>query len=289
MVWLLWLQAISWLAELSKPTLRPTSLTDDHLHCIKRWNSLSGHASNTFWRRWSGEYLQQLQKSGKWHKANPNLQVGDLVLNDWWKCLPHLNGPLARGCCHLQAGKDNLIRAVDVLTDRLWAGQPSPSSNKTLLASQLKNKDIHLSEDPSSKLALLLSAGTTPDCDQTIWPDSMKGSFHSWPPGGCSVICLHRRSCCSLSCKDKLLHIWLCIIHSQTCCTAAHSIFILMLVTIAHISFTLTHACLSYPVRSWDFAHEPNKTISSLSHEVTDQSDASITCIYIAPFLPHVQ
>ena len=26
-----------------------------------------------FWRRWSGEYLQQLQKAGKWHTIKPNL------------------------------------------------------------------------------------------------------------------------------------------------------------------------------------------------------------------------
>ena len=92
------------------------------------------------------------------------------------------------------------------------------------------------------------------------------------------LMSLHARQTLTLLCISFII-----------CCAVAHSIFIFMLITITHISFTLTHACLSYPVRSWDFAHEPNKAISSLSHEVTDQSDASITCIYIAPFLPHVQ
>ena len=45
----------------------------------KRWN-LCQVIVQHFWKRWSGEYLQQLQRSGKWHREKPNLQVGDLVM-----------------------------------------------------------------------------------------------------------------------------------------------------------------------------------------------------------------
>ena len=34
----------------------------------------------TFWKRWSQEYLQQLQRAVKWHRKKKNYQVGDLVL-----------------------------------------------------------------------------------------------------------------------------------------------------------------------------------------------------------------
>ena len=39
-----------------------------------------GSTINHFWRRWSSEYLQQLQALSKWRHSTPNLQVGDVVV-----------------------------------------------------------------------------------------------------------------------------------------------------------------------------------------------------------------
>ena len=54
-----------------------TITSEPSLH--RRW-TLCQAVVHHFWRRWSGEYLQQLQNAGIWHTVKPNLQVDDLVL-----------------------------------------------------------------------------------------------------------------------------------------------------------------------------------------------------------------
>lgn len=36
--------------------------------------------SQTFWKAWAQDYLQELQQRSKWKRAQPNLKVGDLVI-----------------------------------------------------------------------------------------------------------------------------------------------------------------------------------------------------------------
>ena len=38
------------------------------------------HNATKFWRRWTKEYLVELQKRQKWLKETPNFRVGNLVL-----------------------------------------------------------------------------------------------------------------------------------------------------------------------------------------------------------------
>ena len=45
----------------------------------KRWNLCQAIVTH-FWRRWSAEYLQQLQRLQKWRKPTTNLKIGDIVL-----------------------------------------------------------------------------------------------------------------------------------------------------------------------------------------------------------------
>ena len=45
----------------------------------KRWRQIQ-YLADMFWRRWSREYLTQLQERQKWSKPHMNLQVGDIVL-----------------------------------------------------------------------------------------------------------------------------------------------------------------------------------------------------------------
>ena len=44
-----------------------------------RWE-LCKAMSQQFWEIWQKQYLQSLQKSNKWHKTQPNVKVGDLVM-----------------------------------------------------------------------------------------------------------------------------------------------------------------------------------------------------------------
>ena len=45
----------------------------------KRWRQIQ-YLADMFWRRWSREYLTQLQERQKWSKPHMHLQVGNIVL-----------------------------------------------------------------------------------------------------------------------------------------------------------------------------------------------------------------
>lgn len=53
-----------------------SEIPDDRL---KLW-SIIQKMTQTFWKRWQNEYLTTMQQRRKWFRAEPNLQVGDLVL-----------------------------------------------------------------------------------------------------------------------------------------------------------------------------------------------------------------
>ncbi|XP_043862255.1 uncharacterized protein LOC122756500 [Drosophila santomea] len=48
------------------------------LSCLRRWRFVSS-VRQTFWRRWSREYVLGLQVRGKWHKEKANVEEGQLV------------------------------------------------------------------------------------------------------------------------------------------------------------------------------------------------------------------
>ena len=135
----------------------------------KRWN-LCQAITQQFWKRWAAEYLQQLQKSSKWHKQTPNLKPGDLVLmTDGNKF--HTQWTMGK-VVNTYPGKDQLIRAVDVQTETVIS--PPSTTNKTVLAKQLKTKKA-IYRRPISKLALLLPVTgdqtltrTLEETDQTL-------------------------------------------------------------------------------------------------------------------------
>ena len=49
------------------------------LNSRKRWHQVQ-HLANSFWRRWSKEYITALQARPKWAKTVRDVQVGDLVM-----------------------------------------------------------------------------------------------------------------------------------------------------------------------------------------------------------------
>ena len=106
-----------------------------------------------FWKRWSREYLGQLQAKSKWKTEKPNLAVGDVVLmKDAANFKTHWG--LAR-IVKVHPGEDGLVRTVDVKTckvilpDRLKQNQ-STHSQMTLKSTVLTR--------PITKLALLVPA-----------------------------------------------------------------------------------------------------------------------------------
>nr|XP_054770423.1 uncharacterized protein LOC129278240 [Lytechinus pictus] len=62
-----------------KPHLPPTLTDKSDVYSKRRWRQVQ-YLADVFWRRWSREYLPQLQEREKWVSSHRNLQVGDLVL-----------------------------------------------------------------------------------------------------------------------------------------------------------------------------------------------------------------
>ena len=107
-----------------------------------------------FWRCWSAEYIQHLQKANKWRVTRPNLQPGDLVLitddkaftNQW------IMGKVTKTF----SGQEGLVRAVDVQT-KTAIHQNVYFKDHQDMAVRLKTKTSSLRQH-IAKLALLLPA-----------------------------------------------------------------------------------------------------------------------------------
>ena len=83
------------------------------IHSRKRWKQVQ-HLTNQFWRRWQREYLPSITIRPKWHKDQPNIKPGDLVLlveDD----IPRGKWQLAR-VRKVHPGNDGKVRVVEVKT-----------------------------------------------------------------------------------------------------------------------------------------------------------------------------
>lgn len=93
--------------------LPETNLGNVPLNRLDRWQ-LVRQCYQSFWKRWTTEYLSTLQGRGKWFKPTPNLEVGDLVIVEapnqpptYWKM-----GRITA----VHPGKDNVVRVATVKT-----------------------------------------------------------------------------------------------------------------------------------------------------------------------------
>lgn len=88
-------------------------LTNENISPLQRW-SLINQAFQSFWNRWSKEYLHTLIHRPKWTKQTVNFRIGDLVLitseNN-----PPLKWPLARVTA-VHPGSDDIVRVVTLKT-----------------------------------------------------------------------------------------------------------------------------------------------------------------------------
>jgi hypothetical protein len=97
------------------PTLAlpDTDLTSTPINRLSRWQLLN-QLQQSFWNRWSAEYLTTLQGKSKWYRKQASLRVGDLVL------LRRPNVPPTvwkRGrVVNTHPGEDGVVRVVTVRT-----------------------------------------------------------------------------------------------------------------------------------------------------------------------------
>ncbi|XP_066585411.1 uncharacterized protein [Prorops nasuta] len=88
---------------------------------LNRYQLLS-KIQQTFWRRWSKEYLHHLQERSKWRGANENYAVGQLVIvqDDRY---PPSKWPLGR-IIDVHPGDDGLVRVATVKTESTILKRP---------------------------------------------------------------------------------------------------------------------------------------------------------------------
>lgn len=80
---------------------------------LKRWKLLTAQ-TQIFWKRWSREYLPQLQRRNKWIKPSRNIKSGDLaILRD--EVLPLAKWTLVR-VSKTHPGIDGVVKVVTVRT-----------------------------------------------------------------------------------------------------------------------------------------------------------------------------
>lgn len=84
-------------------------LTQESISSLKRWKYVQ-YLMQLFWRRWSSEYLRQLQIRGKWTSNKAPLKIGDIaIIKD--ENTPPTKWKLGR-VVNVNPGKDGIIRVV---------------------------------------------------------------------------------------------------------------------------------------------------------------------------------
>lgn len=61
------------------PKLPPGDFVRQDLYARRRWKQLQ-YLADIFWKRWTAEYLPELQRRQKWLQPRRNISVGDIVL-----------------------------------------------------------------------------------------------------------------------------------------------------------------------------------------------------------------
>ncbi|XP_059223520.1 uncharacterized protein LOC131997138 [Stomoxys calcitrans] len=117
------------------PLLSPAEPNEieTNLSILNRWRRVVA-LSQQFSIRWKHEYLKELHKRIKWKRPQPNIEVGAMVVvrDD---CLPPNEWKLGR-ISKIYHGKDNLVRVVDIVTQKGTITRPLYAVHKIASQSQ---------------------------------------------------------------------------------------------------------------------------------------------------------
>ncbi|XP_066585086.1 uncharacterized protein [Prorops nasuta] len=94
----------------SVPEKNLSSVPDNRLSV---WQHIT-KVRQDFWKRWSLEYLNELQIRNKWQRNSPNIKIGTLVLIKN-KAMPCSQWAMGR-IIETHAGEDNIVRVVTIRT-----------------------------------------------------------------------------------------------------------------------------------------------------------------------------
>lgn len=87
--------------------------TDIQVNRLTRWQLIQ-QCHQSYWKRWSREYLSTLQQRHKWFKTSTNLAIGDMVIVEA-PSRPPTEWRLGR-ITEVHPGSDNTVRIVSVRT-----------------------------------------------------------------------------------------------------------------------------------------------------------------------------
>lgn len=88
-------------------------ITDVQINRLNRWQ-LIRQCHQSYWKRWSREYLSTLQGRQKWFKSSPNLMINDMVIVEA-PSRPPAEWRLGR-VTEVHPGADDVVRVVSVRT-----------------------------------------------------------------------------------------------------------------------------------------------------------------------------
>jgi hypothetical protein len=122
-----------------KPALPPTVAEETGPYAKRRWKQVQ-YMTDLFWKRWSREYVTQLQKRQKWALPQSNIKVGDIVLvanestprNQWMMGRVIVTLPDQKGYVRqvkLRTKTSTLLRPVHKLILLLEADDPEQVSH----------------------------------------------------------------------------------------------------------------------------------------------------------------
>ena len=92
----------------------------EDVYLRKKWRQVQ-HLTDTFWRRWTREYMPTLQVRQKWNDKSRNFQVGDIVLVA--EETPRNVWPLAR-VLEVNRSDDGLVRSLKLKTSSTILTRP---------------------------------------------------------------------------------------------------------------------------------------------------------------------
>lgn len=93
--------------------LPDSDIIDVQTNRLNRWQ-LIRQCHQSYWKRWSREYLATLQSRQKWFKSSPNIVIGDMVIVEAPN-RPPTDWRLGR-VTEVHPGPDNIVRVVSVRT-----------------------------------------------------------------------------------------------------------------------------------------------------------------------------
>ncbi|XP_070071060.1 uncharacterized protein [Drosophila takahashii] len=88
---------------------------------LERWRRVCA-IKDQIWRRWSLEYIQELQHRSHWTQASPNVSVGDMVIVHEDN-MPPQRWNLGRIVAAIPGG-DNRVRVADIRTTKEVCRRP---------------------------------------------------------------------------------------------------------------------------------------------------------------------